>query len=486
MTGVFPLRWRQVWAVTRWVVLATALPVLWACNSRTLEKPDTHPTRVFSNTFQATLNRKIDMLFMVDNSSSMAPLQTKLLANFPVFMNRLKMLPGGLPDVHIAVVSSDVGPGLFDQPSGHCSHGGDGGRFHFTPQPPCMTNPLNANQTFLQAAGAMQNFTGDIAAAFTCIAALGEGGCGFEGVLASVRKALDPMNTPPENNGFLRKEAFLAVILITNEDDCSVPDDSDLFDPGQRLVSDPYGPYASYRCNEFGHLCNIGGTLQSPPRTAMDNLQGCVSNENGKLTRVEDEVTFLKSLKPDPNKILVAAITGLNTGATPAPEPYSIHMVSKSPLPGVTEEQPEVVHVCMQNSGEYADPAVRIRDWVRAFGSHGLMMPICAPTFAPALNLIADEIGKVLGPPCVEGTLVQPVNCQVNDRFYDDQGKIVEIPLEACSVNPTPPCWKLGTDPMCNGQTVTVDRGGAMLPNDLNTAVACSVCIPGVMTAGCP
>ena len=95
MKGLVPLRWRRVWAVTRWVAVASALPLVWACNSRTLEQPHPNPVRVVNNTFQATLNRKIDLLFMIDNSQSMLPLQAKLLMQFPVFMNVLKMLPTG-------------------------------------------------------------------------------------------------------------------------------------------------------------------------------------------------------------------------------------------------------------------------------------------------------------------------------------------------------------------------------------------------------
>ncbi len=126
MKGLVPHRWRQVWAVTRWVAVASALPLIWACNSRSFEAPTPNPVSVVNNTFQATLNREIDILFMVDNSSSMLPLQAKLLAQFPVFMNVLKMLPAGdgsgmaLPDIHVAVVSSDTGPGKFDLPAYHC------------------------------------------------------------------------------------------------------------------------------------------------------------------------------------------------------------------------------------------------------------------------------------------------------------------------------------------------------------------------------
>jgi len=71
MKGLVPLRWRRVWAVTRWVAVASALPLIWACNARTLEPPTPNPTRVTNNTFQQSLNREIDILFMVDDSSSM-------------------------------------------------------------------------------------------------------------------------------------------------------------------------------------------------------------------------------------------------------------------------------------------------------------------------------------------------------------------------------------------------------------------------------
>ena len=208
----------------------------------------------------------------------------------------------------------------------------------------CAKSPLHTTptqQTFLSAFANQTetNFDGDISNAFGCIAALGENGCGFEGQLKSVRWALDPTNVPDGNQGFLRPEATLAVVLITNEDDCSVPDDSDLADPTQVRISDPLGPLWSYRCNEFGHLCNIDGKMQPPPRGPADHLQGCVSNETstGRLTKVADEVAFLKGLKTDPSRIVVAAITGL-------PSDYSVRMIQQD---GDVEPHPghqELVH----------------------------------------------------------------------------------------------------------------------------------------------
>ncbi len=135
----------------RVVVSLITVPALWACNTRTFTAPEPHPVQVGTDVFQQTLNREIDILFMIDDSPSMLPLQAKLLANFPVFMNVLKNLPMGLPDVHIAVVSSDTGPGQFDLPQYHCSFGGDRGQFQSQPTGTCTASPLMPGQTFLSA-----------------------------------------------------------------------------------------------------------------------------------------------------------------------------------------------------------------------------------------------------------------------------------------------------------------------------------------------
>ena len=474
----------------RIVALLITFPVLWACNARSLTAPVPDPVQVGTQTFQQTLNREIDILFMIDDSPSMLPLQAKLLANFPVFMNVLKALPMGLPDVHIAVVSQNTGAGIFDLPQYHCPFGGDYGQFQSQPTGTCTASPLMPGQTFLSASNnqTVKNYTGDISDAFTCIAQLGDQGCGFEGQLKAVRWALDPNNVPDGNQGFLRPEAYLAVILITNEDDCSVPDDSTLIDPTQTLMSDPLGPFWSFRCNEFGHLCNINGTLSPPPRGIAMDLQGCVSNETstGRLTHVADEIAFLKTLKPDPNQIMVAAITGPAT-------PYSIELIAN---PATNENIANIVHSCMENSGEYGDPSVRILQWVQAFGSNGLFLTICADSFAPALMTIATKLSMLLGPQCIDGTLrdgdpstaaLDPI-CTVTDS-YVMQGQTITSAVASCaSNNNTPPCWVLADDAMhCpNGKVLQVNRGSATPPSGLNSQVSCELCSSGVTEPGCP
>ncbi len=69
-------------------------------------------------------------------------------------------------------------------------------------------------------------------------------------------------------------------------------------------------------------------------------------------------------------------------------------------------------------------------------------------------------------------------------------GKTFSTVLQSCASNGNvAPCWALNTDAQkCPGNflVLNVNRGGAMLPNGLSTAVSCAQCIPGVVQAGCP
>src|SRR5437868_1798050 len=62
---------------------------------------------------------------------------------------------------------------------------------------------------------------------------------------------------PAENQGFLRQDALLAIVMVTNEDDCSARAGIQLYDTSSnQSVNSVLGPPSNFRCNEFGHLCN--------------------------------------------------------------------------------------------------------------------------------------------------------------------------------------------------------------------------------------
>jgi hypothetical protein len=347
---------------------------------------------------------------------------------------------------------------------GLCPPGGDQGVFQSQPRG-CATSGLMPEQNFIINVNGMPNYTGELVDVFRCIAALGDTGCGFEHQFESVLRALgaDGAAAPPENAGFLRPDAFLQIVLLTGEDDCSAPPDSDLFDSSSMTIADPLGPLQSYRCNEFGHLC--GG--KRPPRTPTGevDLGTCTSAEDGRLLRVEDVVTALQRLKADPSKVLVAAIAGPTT-------PYKVNL-GPAQIKNDTSMWPFVEHSCTSMEGD-GDPAVRIKQFIDAFGANGVFEDYCADSFAPALQAIASQVGKVLGPPCI-GANVDASKCKFVDHQTNAQGTVVSTPLSECAgIGDPGPCWFVQANtPACPGaQSVLFTRPGAVT-TDLTTTATC-------------
>jgi hypothetical protein len=240
--------------------------------------------------------------------------------------------------------------------------------------------------------GTTANYAGNLTDVFSCMTNIGQSGCGFEHQFESIRVALQRAENPsdPDNGGFLRPEAFLGIVMLTNEDDCSVPAPSQLFDPGQQTLADPRGGLNSYRCNEFGHLCNGGAPPHTPPATpvALDN---CTSNEDGPLVSVEGFASFLKGLKTDPSRIFIAALAG-------APTPYVVGGHTFMLGNGASEVQPLIQHSCSASAGDYADPGVRIAQLLRSFGPNAVFESICADDFMPAMQNIGNAMVGMMAP----------------------------------------------------------------------------------------
>src|SRR3954471_23474180 len=222
----------------------------------------------------------LDVLFMIDNSSGMASMQTKLAAQIPSFIDALESLPNGLPNIHIAVVSSDLGaPG--DSTSVTCTTAGDQGLFRISPS--CASSGLVDGQSYISSVDGHVNYDrGNLADVLACIMPLGDTGCGFGHQLGSIARALgaDGAPAPALNAGFLRPGADLAIIILSDADDCSAPPTTYLYsiNNGQNNLTNAYGPLTRYRCNEFGHLCTDRSSdprkLIQPPETAPLDAPG--------------------------------------------------------------------------------------------------------------------------------------------------------------------------------------------------------------------
>ncbi|HWN70895.1 MAG TPA: hypothetical protein VNM90_24805, partial [Haliangium sp.] len=185
---------------------------------------------------------KLDILFVVDDSDSMIEEQERLAGDLSALFDRLQG-PTGLPDLHVGVISTDVGtpaaiPG--------CLAPGDDGALQSAFDPgdgSCNDGTLSLDGKFVSDApsdttGTREtNYTGSLTDVLGCMVKLGTDGCGFEQPLEAVRLAFES----PDNAGFLRTDAVLAVVFLTDEDDCSAFDPA-MFDPSQTSLDSPLGP----------------------------------------------------------------------------------------------------------------------------------------------------------------------------------------------------------------------------------------------------
>ena len=340
-------------------------------------------------------NRALDLLFVIDNSSGMSNAQAALTTNFPRFMDVLEALPNGLPDLHLAVVSTDMGAGTFTS----CAGNGDAGRFQFAPQTPCTDTTLDG-QTFFVNGEERVNYRGDIRSAFACVANLGSSGCGFEQPLFSLTRALgaDGLPPPADNVGFLRPNAHLGIIILANEDDCSAQlgADSPLFDSSDASLG-TLGPRGSFRCLEFGHVCDQG----APTHLATDPVTytNCRSNERSPyLKSVAAFAAQIKALKANPGRdIDVAAIIGVPRGNPNAPISYEVTFGSSNPDNGGPQPQPSAS--CTATGGSvFADGPARLADFTRQFGDHGMLYSICEDDYGPAVQKIAESLSTDIAP----------------------------------------------------------------------------------------
>ncbi|MBK7583024.1 MAG: hypothetical protein IPI67_22860 [Myxococcales bacterium] len=237
-----------------------------ACLDRPVSPASPNTTNVFVQDIRQSTVDKIDLLFMIDNSISMADKQAILSEAVPQLLNRL-ITPAKDPatgkeefkpvvDIHIGVVSSSLGGHGGDQ----CSETGpasnptqyDNAHLIGTIRPSGSLQSYN-NLGFLWwdptgtkgNAGPGEGNAGNLEANFKAhVKATGENGCGYEAQLESwYRFLVDP--APPskvvtvdniaqiqgvddvvlqQRRDFLRPDSLVAIIMLSDENDCSIID----------------------------------------------------------------------------------------------------------------------------------------------------------------------------------------------------------------------------------------------------------------------
>jgi hypothetical protein len=298
-----------------------------------------------------------------------------------------------------------------------------------------------------------------------------------------MRRALDGSRSA--NMGFLREIAYLAVIILADEDDCSARDPR-LFDPAVELdnISSEFGPFASYRCTEFGVICD-GSTL---PRVAAE-YDNCVPRSDSFLRHPSDYVQFLRSLKSNPNLLVTAIIAG-------QPLPFGVTITDTNALrlrPSCSVMEPG------NPMPSTADPAVRLKYFGDQQGQQNTFVSICQEDLSDAMEQIARLLKRVLGTFCIGGNLDMEdvddstpgtqLNCSVADVRFPGQPNAVETPMARCDmsgpdtpVTTTTPCWWTRANPtrctVADSPTQTelvIERGGVDPPIGTVVTASCVV-----------
>ncbi len=236
------------WVRFPWVVTLAALlggcavdeghPCTWYDTSRSVRRPI----------------ETVDLLFVIDDGATMAEEQAQLRAALPALVAGL-LAPdptesGAHParSLHIGVITGDMGAGDpatgIDVPSCRPGRGGDGRLRRASGA--CASGAPTRVFSFAAGTDDEARFIEDVA----CAVEVGTAGCELGQPLEAALKALSPAARtlevaadyePPTfasgaghgdgaNAGFLRHDSVLAIVLLTDHDDCSVAS-PDLFSP---------------------------------------------------------------------------------------------------------------------------------------------------------------------------------------------------------------------------------------------------------------
>lgn len=165
---------------TRTLFAAPVLVLLVACSDNKVNA--IHKTE----TFEQAPSNEVDILWVLDNSVSMVQEQTAVAGGAAAFISNLETT--GM-DFHIGVITSDL-------------------------------DPTNMNAAAL-VGPYVTNTTPNYQAEFAAQVQVGTGGDDQEKGIEAAYKALIPPRSTTTNVGFLRSEASLAIVVVSDENDCS-------------------------------------------------------------------------------------------------------------------------------------------------------------------------------------------------------------------------------------------------------------------------
>ena len=336
---------------------------------------------------------KVDLLFVLDDGPTMAVKLATWRAALPALVDGLTATASaGRPaSYHLGVITSDLGAGETADPAIGCRPGGDGALLRATADMTGGVRYIDDDQL------AGTSNVPDVAATLAALSDVGTAGCAFPQPLEAAYRALhDPS---AGNAGFLRSDAILVVLFVTDGDDCSAPATSDVFAGGDRFA-----------CTQFGIACN-GAPVPPAEASGLSNCQPLAMENGGKLFDVERYTGFFTrpaaqgGVKVDPNDVILAAVAGPR-------DPLGVRVTTPCAADPTRATCATLEPSCVAiDDVRYAGtPAIRLTTVVAAAKNERLASICAADDTGFVRQLLPTIAATALGPAC----LAQPVAARVD------------------------------------------------------------------------
>jgi len=458
------------------------------------------------------INDDVDLLFVIDNSGSMAEEQALLAQHIAALIDPLEAAGanyrvgvtttdsgnprcgGGTPEGGNLVLSSCVdrvaqGEFMFAGEDFSAACTGVCSKSDADLVVRATTTHYDSEEKprkWIERIEGQSNIDGaSVLEALQCYLPQGVAGCGFESHLESMYLALaNATSSASANNyGFLRESAQLAIVIVSDETDCSYnPMTKEIFTTNKVFWNDPSDPApTSAVCWRAGVACTGAGPTYSECHAENRDIDGQPTDDPSKaaLQPVRKYIDFVRSIESDKQlldpaqRVKVSLITGVPVGYEDfnseigyEDAPNTDFQVNFGIGPGCVVGDPDLPETA-------AVPPVREREFAEAFvldDAHRNLYSICQADYSASLAAIGEELAEAIVPTCMPGcvadkdpeTPVLDPNCQL---YEDNIALATSVPIAPCAeVNGawTPPA----------GQTVCfaqrVDKDGFQTPSKID------------------